>query len=211
MSIVKRMDSFTGRLIVVVVTLALVASVFYRMGQDANTQTHELSTVSDSLERVIESHKNLEDDLQTKTDAVIELMGIIYQQNRADSIPRELLEELISAADAHGIPAPVAYLLVETESAFDSMAVSSADAIGLTQVLPSTAKRIWPGLQREDLFNSRLNLHLGFYYLSTLVERFDGNYRLALLGYNRGPNRVAAEVSQGRDPANGYAAKILVE
>ena len=103
----------------------------------------------------------------------------------------------------------IAYGLVKVESRFKHRAVSHVGARGLTQVMPATARWLEPGITNEDLFDRHTNLRLGFGYLRDLIEKYDGNIRLALLAYNRGPGTVDRVLRQGGDPNNGYADMVL--
>lgn len=82
--------------------------------------------------------------------------------------------------------------LVRQESMFDPDARSPADARGLMQLLPSTAKRV-AGVDAGsdlDLSQPRLNIELGTAYLRTLIDRFDGDVLKALAAYNGGEGAV---------------------
>jgi soluble lytic murein transglycosylase len=98
---------------------------------------------------------------------------------------------------------------VQTESSFKRTAVSSAGAIGYAQIKPSTAKWLDPTVSTEDLFDRDTNLRLGFGYLAKLADQYDQDMRMALLAYNRGPARIRRMIAEGKDPANGYARRIL--
>jgi soluble lytic murein transglycosylase-like protein len=52
-------------------------------------------------------------------------------------------------------------------------------------------------------------MRLGFRYLRQLTTQYDGDLRLALLAYNRGPTRVDSIRSAGGDPGNGYATAVM--
>jgi soluble lytic murein transglycosylase-like protein len=81
--------------------------------------------------------------------------------------------------------------------------------VGLTQLMPSTARYFKRGVSREALFDRDTNLRIGFRYLRTLIERYNGNLELALLAYNRGPERVDELIRAGQDPDNGYVEMVL--
>jgi len=88
------------------------------------------------------------------------------------------------------------------ESRFDPMAESHKGAIGLMQLLPETAAWIaekleLPAPTDEELLEPEVNIRLGIWYLSYLLDRFEGEEMLALAGYNAGPNRVKDWVSAG--------------
>lgn len=120
---------------------------------------------------------------------------------------------VVRAAEGRGLPAALVAGLVRQESGFDPTAVSSAGAVGLMQLLPSTARRL---ARREgmappasaDLEAPDLNLELGTLYLAELLERFDGSLVGALASYNAGPQRWL----RWRDfPEAGVDPELLVE
>jgi soluble lytic murein transglycosylase-like protein len=69
-------------------------------------------------------------------------------------IPPQLARTIIDAAQAEGVDVDLAFGLVKAESNFRADAVSSGGAIGLTQILPSTARKLDPTVTRDDLFAS---------------------------------------------------------
>ena len=95
------------------------------------------------------------------------------------------------------------------ESEFYPRAISPVGAVGLTQVMPSTAFAMNPSLQYKDLFDQETNLRLGFRYLRYMLEKYDGDLRLALLAYNRGPGRVDEIREAGGNPAYGYDRAVI--
>jgi soluble lytic murein transglycosylase-like protein len=101
----------------------------------------------------------------------------------------ELLALADQAANLYGVNRQLFRALVKQESAWDPYALSSKGARGLTQIMPRTG-RTECGLEKEALFNPRLNLYCGAYYFSKLLRRF-GNVELALAAYNSGETRVA--------------------
>lgn len=123
-------------------------------------------------------------------------------------VPAGLAVSIHDIALSEGVQPELAFRLVATESSFRRNAVSEAGAVGYTQIKPSTAAWLEPGLTYRALFETETNLRLGFRYLSYLMEDYEDD-RLALLAYNRGPTRVGALLATGRDPGNGYARRIL--
>jgi soluble lytic murein transglycosylase-like protein len=124
-------------------------------------------------------------------------------------ITADLAAAIYDVALSEQINPGLAFPLVKIESNFTLRAKSKAGALGLTQVLPSTARLYEPGLTNEQLFDRETNLRLGFRYLRDLLERYDGNLERALLAYNRGPARVEELLGAGKDPRNGYSANVL--
>lgn len=103
----------------------------------------------------------------------------------------------------------LAFRLVRLESEFVPSAVSAAGAIGLTQLMLGTARYFQPGITEDDLLDPRTNLRIGFAYLRELIGEFNGDLRLALLTYNRGPVAVYAAINSGLNPDNGYERILL--
>ncbi|CAN5633840.1 hypothetical protein BH23GEM9_BH23GEM9_05870 [soil metagenome] len=124
-------------------------------------------------------------------------------------IPLTLAENIHSAALEAKVPPKMAFGLVKAESSFRTAAVSPVGAVGLTQVMPATARWLVPGTTRRDLMDTETNLRIGFRYLRQLLDSFEGDEMLALTAYNRGPGTVSRLLSRGADPDNGYAEKVL--
>ena len=128
---------------------------------------------------------------------------------RQYKIPPALAADIHEAALEAGVAPKVAFGLVRAESSFRPTAVSPVGAIGLTQLMPATARWLEPGTTRQALKNPETNLRIGFKYLRQLIERYDGNEQLALTAFNRGPGTVDKLLKRGRNPDNGYAEKVM--
>lgn len=126
-------------------------------------------------------------------------------------IPTDLARRISEAAVENGIDLDIAFGLVRAESSFRTSATSPVGAVGLTQLMPSTARWIQPGVSRTALRDPETNLKVGFKYLRYLLEKYEGNEDLALLAYNRGPGTVDRALKRGRNPDNGYAAFVRGE
>ncbi|NJD11908.1 MAG: lytic transglycosylase domain-containing protein [Gemmatimonadetes bacterium] len=124
-------------------------------------------------------------------------------------VAEPLAADIHDAAVSEAIEPRLAFSLVRAESRFRARAVSPGGAVGLTQVLPSTASWLAPGTGGQDLLRPEVNLRVGFRYLRHLLDQYDGNQRLALTAYNRGPGTVDRLLKHGHDPDNGYAEKVL--
>jgi soluble lytic murein transglycosylase-like protein len=130
-------------------------------------------------------------------------------RDRGYKVSPSLAAAIKRAADANEIPAELAFGLVRTESAFKNTATSPVGAIGLTQLMPATARLFQRGITRSDLRNPEVNLRIGFRYLKELMDKYDGDADLALTAYNRGPGTVDRVLKRGGDPDNGYADMVL--
>lgn len=82
--------------------------------------------------------------------------------------------------------------LIRQESAFDANALSNADARGLMQLLPGTARLFEKSIRANKLYDPKTNIRLGMMYLDKLFARYDGRTEFVLAAYNAGPLRVDA-------------------
>jgi hypothetical protein len=120
-------------------------------------------------------------------------------------LQRALAEQIYDLAMENGIEPEVAFGLVRAESSFRNTSTSPVGAVGLTQLMPRTARWLQPGVTQKQLREPGTNLRIGFRYLRRLIDKYEGDEKLALLAYNRGPGTVDKAIRSGRNPDNGYA------
>lgn len=89
-------------------------------------------------------------------------------------------------------PKALVKAVIAQESGGNAKAVSDKGALGLMQIMPATAKEIAAelGIKKYDLKDPETNKMFGEYYLSKLLEKYDGDEGLALTAYHSGPGRV---------------------
>jgi soluble lytic murein transglycosylase-like protein len=184
--------------------VALGALAFLVGARTATTQAPAPSWSLASLRR--------EDGAKDFQQLQLERLRRITFYSARFEIPADLAERIEDIARAEGVDPDLAFGLVRVESEFNHRAVSPVGARGLTQLMPSTARYFRVnGTSRHDLFDSETNLRIGFRYLKTLIDKYHGNVRLALLAYNRGPERVDELLRRGQNPNNGYVEMVLRE
>lgn len=104
---------------------------------------------------------------------------------------RRQVDPLIEAtAREFGLDADLLRAIVEVESRFDPGAISPRGAIGLMQVMPSTAAALGLVRPEQSLLEPRANLRTGARYLQRLSLQFAGAIELVLAAYNAGENSV---------------------
>lgn len=116
------------------------------------------------------------------------------------------LHHIAESLDERGMPADLALLPI-VESAFDPFAYSHGRAAGLWQIIPGTAERL--GIKQDWWFDGRRDVlestRGALDYLELLHKQFDGDWLLAVAGYNSGPGNVsralkrAAAANKGSD------------
>lgn len=110
----------------------------------------------------------------------------------------------------------LAMAVARRESAYYPQAQSHVGAVGLMQLMPSTARKVseQAGQQPPDpeqLTKPAINIALGTHYLGELLQRFNGNRVLALAAYNAGPHRVEKWLADDQDksmPADVWIESI---
>jgi soluble lytic murein transglycosylase-like protein len=97
------------------------------------------------------------------------------------------IDGLIAAAGArYGVDPVLLYAIMHRESSFKTGAISPKGARGLMQLMPATAMRF--GVR--NIFDPAQNIDGGARYVRFLLDRFSGDVRLALAGYNAGEGAV---------------------
>lgn len=107
----------------------------------------------------------------------------------AASIPaarQTILEKIDRIARSYGVDVDLVREVVRAESNFNPHAVSRSGAKGLMQLMDSTARM----LRVRNAYDPEQNLVGGTKYLRDLLQRFDGNVKVALAAYNAGPGRI---------------------
>ena len=114
-------------------------------------------------------------------------------------------EIIATAAEAHGVNPMLVRALIQVESGYRPKARSPKGAMGLMQLMPSTARAYKVG----NPFEPKANIEAGIKHLKTLIDRF-GSSSLALAAYNAGPGAV--ERFNGIPPyreTRNYVSRIL--
>ena len=114
-------------------------------------------------------------------------MTFMGGNRRPMSIDRDGVDQLVQeASERHRVDPALVRAVIETESHWNPGAYSRKGAIGLMQLIPTTAQRFGA----NDAFNPKQNVDAGVRYLKTLLERYNGNLDLALAAYNAGEGAV---------------------
>ena len=115
-------------------------------------------------------------------------------------------EIIASVSEAQGVNPMLVRALIQVESKFRPTARSRKGAMGLMQLMPSTAREY----NVRNPFEPKANIEAGIKHLKSLIERFGSSLELGLAAYNAGPGAV--EKFNGVPPyreTRDYVSRIL--
>ena len=122
--------------------------------------------------------------------------------------------EVAQASQKYGLPVSLINAVIQTESGFNASAVSGAGAIGLMQLMPSTASYL-----NINPYDPAENIDGGVRYLKNHILGYNGNLKMALAAYNCGSGTLSSlGITNLDDPAQfsrlpketqGYITKIM--
>ena len=155
--------------------------------------------------------------VQTKTETIVHMVSDpiirgnfgLEAEEINSSLNKSKLKHLLiyvnALCDDYGVNYEMVKAVIQTESSWDHKAVSSSGAIGLMQVLPSTA---WDEFKtpKEDLYDPYVNVTVGIKYLSHLNQHFD-DMDATLTAYSHGPT-VTRKYSSRYIKNNFYVKRV---
>ncbi len=120
--------------------------------------------------------------------------------------PLDYKEAIVSCAKIYDLDPELIASIINVESSFNPNSVSNRGAIGLMQILPSTAEWVCNKIGREfdekDLYDPSVNIQIGGYYISYLLNYFSDE-SLALCAYNAGMGNVKKWLSSVEYSSDG--------
>ena len=136
-------------------------------------------------------------ELPTKTETIVRMVNVPFNpsdytsqsEKIKSSLNKSKLKHILIYIEAlcweYGVDYEMVKAVIQTESNWNHKAVSTSGAIGLMQVLPSTAKSEF-NTPKQDLFDPYVNVTVGIKYLSKLDNHFD-DLESTLTAYSHGP------------------------
>ncbi len=133
--------------------------------------------------------------LKYRSEMPTALYGALY--------PFPFREAIVRSALEFGVDPFLVCAVMRQESIFDDQIVSPAGAVGLMQIMPYTGEEIAGDLKVsfavDSLYRAETNIRFGTYYLSKLLNQFNGSHVLALAGYNGGPHNARKWYNRNKD------------
>lgn len=141
------------------------------------------------------------------------IIFILFKVIKIDDIimkklyPLKYSEYVEKYAEEYNMDKYMVYAIIKAESNFDENAKSSSNAIGLMQIMETTAietaRKMNLEVTEEDLFKPDLNINIGLKYFTYLLNQYDNNYPLAIIAYNAGMGNVDAWIKDGTIKEDG--------
>lgn len=117
--------------------------------------------------------------------------------------PRKHFDIIKEEASKNNIDPYLVLAVIKTESGFNSLATSKKHAKGLMQIMDTTAEdinnnaNVVEDLENANLYDEDVNIALGCSYLKSLIDKYDGNYYIAICAYNAGMGNVNKWLNDG--------------
>lgn len=121
-----------------------------------------------------------------------DVLGGIRNKVMKHFYPQEYSQYVSQYAAEYGVDEALVYAVIRTESGFRAEVQSSVGACGLMQIMPDTFEWLQTLSDSEvtysesDLFDPQINIKYGTYYLSYLIDHYNGREELAVAAYNGG-------------------------
>ena len=141
---------------------------------------------------------------------LILLFGVFKVQNiiLKRIYPIKYSEYVYSYAKEYEVDPLLIFAIIKAESNFDKDVVSSSQAIGLMQLMDTTAEELArkldiPFKAKDSLYDPELNIRLGTKYFADLLKEYKQNTLLALTAYNAGKGNLKRWIDQGTIKEDG--------
>ena len=187
--------------LIVIMIFATIATVLIVKNTQNQKHISELENTVDYLavsenEIIIVVNENF----KSKQDRTRIKIEDIITENHYKPMPNNQVENLariiVKYSERYSIPVNLILAIITAESAFNRHAVSCVGALGLMQVMPSTAVEIAHELKVHSFDPYALDdgVRFGTYYLRKMLKTFNGDMELAVRAYNAGAENISKNI-----------------
>ena len=200
MLIRDRLSKYGGVVVAILITnlLTILGTYAYVLKQDLSVEVSELRGNLETISEEVTINSSLRNREEVRMSVVRALKELSARSGNKLSIEQvaEIAGVIMEKYQLHDIKPSLAISIISTESSFNPVAVSSANAKGLMQVMDSTARPYLTSYgiawDRDVLFDPVINVRVALDYLQNLHEihvaeglEHDDDYTVSLLRYNR--------------------------
>ncbi|WP_413575308.1 transglycosylase SLT domain-containing protein [Bdellovibrio sp. HCB290] len=167
---------------------------------EAQTELNDLPAIKDPTLKALLAEKLAQRGqyftaIRLVNDAMENDPRLRQQQFLKSGYPEVFTSYYQKESDRYGIDVVLLRSLTRQESGFNMKAVSTSNALGLMQMIPptaqDTAKRLGMKIEiPEDMFRPEINIPMGSFYVSQMLDQFSQSVPFALAAYNAGPYRL---------------------
>jgi soluble lytic murein transglycosylase-like protein len=155
--------------------------------------------------------------IRTKTETIVRMVDVprvsenydVQVEEIKSTLNKSKLKHILIYIEAlcweYGVDYEMVKAVIQTESSWNHKAVSTSGAIGLMQVLPSTAKSEF-NTPKKDLFDPYVNVTVGIKYMAKLNQHFDDTDAM-LTAYSHGPT-ITKKYSNNYISNNFYVKRV---
>ncbi|NNC22928.1 transglycosylase SLT domain-containing protein [Salinisphaera sp. USBA-960] len=189
------------------------ARLLYRANLNHRATREWRSALADADKSTLAQAAALADNWGWHARAITTLARADYWNDLAIRYPTPHKKLIQDAASANGISSALILAVMRTESLFQSKIRSSANAVGLMQIRPRTARYVANSLSDNTLAagpltDPAINIRLGSRLLTHLRQRWGGNPALAVASYNAGKGKVRSWLPNRKRAADIWIANI---
>ena len=155
--------------------------------------------------------------IRTKTETIVRMVDVprvsenydVQVEEIKSTLNKSKLKHILIYIEAlcweYGVDYEMVKAVIQTESSWNHKAVSTSGAIGLMQILPSTAKSEF-NTPKKDLFDPYVNVTVGIKYMAKLNQHFDDTDAM-LTAYSHGPT-ITKKYSNNYISNNFYVKRV---
>lgn len=182
----KKIDEINEKQKMVNQNLASINQTFKKVDINFNKGFERIS--------ILEESTDPKNKRWAKIKRVRKAIQLQIEENSYINVPNvlgltKIASSIIEYSEQYDVSISLILAVIKRESAFNADAKSRANAIGLMQVIPSTAEEIAGdlGIRHYNIFKIDTNIRFGTWYLWKMMDIFEGKVDLALRAYNCGP------------------------